>query len=114
MGRKTEERRMVRLWIQDWYELIGAEGRLKPCPYFLPLAVAITTAFLDENACIHLSKSWILYAKGDKEQTMSAEKFLTEFLTPEFLAASKPRRQVAMDDYHGTSVADPYRWLENL
>lgn len=32
----------------------------------------------------------------------------------QFLAANKRYRQGAVDDYHGTEVADPYRWLEDL
>jgi len=45
---------------------------------------------------------------------MSSQNFLTEFVTPEFLAANKPHRQGAVDEYHGTNIADPYRWLEDL
>ena len=46
---------------------------------------------------------------------MSSPEFLTEFVTTDFMAAhTHQRTQPVIDDYHGTPVADPYRWLEDL
>jgi prolyl oligopeptidase len=40
--------------------------------------------------------------------------FLIVMVTPVFAQPPSARRVEQVDDYHGTKVADPYRWLEDL